>query len=319
VAVKQDEDAPIMTTITTPTFYNPERVGELYEPNMAAAYEEGQRIFQSPAAEDSPKVLLWLIDMQVDFVFPAPVGKLTVPGAVDDTRRVAEWIYRNAQRLTHIAASLDTHVPFQIFYPSWWRNADGQPPAPYTIISAADVKQGKWQAVTEPDWSERYVETLEQVGKKELMIWPFHCMEGTVGRSLVPALAEAIMFHSAARKAQPTFLPKGTLAHTEFYSVVEPEVKLPDHPQGRLNTAFLDMVGGFDLIYIAGEARSHCVLETTSSYIRYFNDQPEQIAKLRYIDDAASCIVGFEESTAQHMQTFIERGMKLVNSADAIG
>jgi nicotinamidase/pyrazinamidase len=305
--------------MVAPASFNLNRVGTIYDPDFQAAYEAGLNDFQKPATQDSPRVLLWLIDVQVDFVFPAPTGRLTVPGAVEDTQRTIDWIYRNVHQVTQIAASLDTHTPFQIFYPSWWKNAQGQHPAPYSVISADDVRKGIWNPVTEPVWSIKYLDELEQHGKKQLMIWPFHCMEGTTGRALVPALSEAMMYHSGARLAQPTYLTKGTIAHTEFYSVVEPEVKFPKHPEGGLNTRFLDMVARFDLIYVAGQARSHCVLETMNSIMRHFASQPDIIRKLRFLDDCTSSIPGFEATTETTIQRFVQQGMKLVKSGDAIG
>jgi nicotinamidase-related amidase len=294
-------------------------VGQIYEPDFQNAYERGLADFKAPASQDSPRVLAWLIDVQVDFVFPAPTGRLTVPGAVDDTRRTLEWIYRNVHQITQIAASLDTHTPFQIFYPSWWKNRQGEHPAPFTVITADDVRQGIWQPVNEPVWSIRYLEELERDGKKQLMIWPFHCMEGTTGRALVPALSEAVMYHSGARMAQPTYLTKGTIAHTEFYSVVEPEVKYSKHPEGGLNTRFLDMIAKFDLIYVAGQARSHCVLETMNSVMRHFAAQPDIIRKLRFLDDCTSSIPGFEKATEAAINQFVAKGMRLVKASDPIG
>lgn len=302
-----------------PAVYDPTRIGQIYEPDFQSAYERGLADFKSPASQDSPRVLAWLIDVQVDFVFPAPTGRLTVPGAVDDTRRTIEWIYHNVHNITQIAASLDTHTPFQIFYPSWWKNRQGEHPAPFTVITSDDVRQGVWQPVTEPVWSIRYLEELEHDGKKQLMIWPFHCMEGTTGRALVPALSEAIMYHSGTRLAQPTYLTKGTIAHTEFYSVVEPEVKYSKHPEGGLNTRFLDMIAKFDLIYVAGQARSHCVLETMNSVMRHFAAQPDIIRKLRFLDDCTSSIPGFEKATETAINQFVAKGMRLVKSSDPIG
>ncbi len=301
-----------------PALYDPSKVGQIYEPNIAAFYDAGLTGFQKPASSDSPRILLWLVDVQIDFVFPAPIGNLPVPNAIDDTRRTIEWLYHNIQTVTHIAASLDTHMPFHIFYPSWWQNDKGEHPAPYTVITADEVHRGVWKAITDPEWSVYYVETLESVGKKQLMIWPFHCMEGTVGRALVPALSEAIVYHSAARMDQPTYLTKGTIAHTEFYSVVEPEVKYPNHPDGGINVKFLEIVAEFDLIYVAGQARSHCVLETMNSVMRHFANRPEVINKLRFLDDCTSSIPGFEEATEAQIAYFAKRGMQLVKSTDPI-
>lgn len=119
--------------------------------------------------------------------------------------------------------------------------------------------------------------------------------------------------------AQPTFLTKGTIAHTEFYSVVEPEVKYPKHPDGGLNTRFLEMVAQFDLIYVAGQARSHCVLETMNSVVRHFAAHPEVIRKLRFLDDCTSSIPGFGKATEAAIQQFVAKGVKLVKSTDKIG
>ncbi len=302
-----------------PTFYDPSKVGELYEPDLQRSYQAGLLDFQSPASEDRRRILLWLIDVQVDFVFPAPVGRLPVANAIEDTRRTVEWLYRNVQVVTHIAASLDTHTPLQIFYPSWWRNANGVRPAPYTVITREQVQQGLWTPVLEPDWSIHYLEALETVGKKQLMIWPFHCMEGTAGRSLVPALSEAIMVHSGARLAQPTYLAKGTTPETEFYSVVEPEVKIPGRAESGLNSGFLEHIAQFDLIYVAGQARSHCVLETMNSTLRYFNTRPDVIGKTRFLDDCTSSIAGFEKDTESRIAEFKAAGVRLVKSTDPIG
>jgi nicotinamidase-related amidase len=302
-----------------PDFYSPDKVGQLYEPDYEAAYAAGSVLFQHTAASDRTRVLLWLIDLQVDFVFPAPIGRLPVPGAVDDLRRTIEWLYRNVQQVTHISASLDTHTPFQIFYAPWWRDANGHPPAPYTVISGADVRAGRWQARFEPDWSVSYVESLESVGKKQLMIWSFHCMEGTNGRALAPALSEAILYHSAARQAPPSYISKGKIPHTEYYSVVEPEVKDLQHPEGDLNRAFLEQITPYDLIYVAGQARSHCVLETVRSVVRYFAGRPEVIRKFRFLDDCTSSITGFEKTTEPQLQEFAARGIRFVKAVDPIG
>lgn len=301
-----------------PAIYQPARVSEIYEPDLQRAYQAGVSAFQRPAHNDSPRILAWLIDMQIDFIFPAPIGRLPVPNALEDARRTIEWLYHNTHQITHIAASLDTHFPYQIFYPTWWKNASGEPPAPYTVITAEQVHHGEWIPVIEPVWSVYYVEELEKVGKKQLMIWPFHCMEGTAGRALVPALSEAIMYHSAARAAQPTYLTKGTIAQTEFYSVIEPEVKYDKHPEGTVNTHFQEFVAEFDLIYVAGQARSHCVLETMNSIHRNFADRPEIIHKLRFLDDCTSSIPGFEETTERQLQQFAANGMKLVHSTAPI-
>lgn len=303
-----------------PKFYDPNRVGHLFNPNTAAAVEEGQAAQLSRAEEDKRRVVLLLVDVQIDFVHTD--GALSVPGAVDDTRRTIEWIFNNVGQITSIAASLDSHLPIQIFFPTWWVDDSGKHPSPYTTIHSSDVRAGRWKPLYEQQWSVEYVEKLESRSKKELMIWPYHTLIGTLGHNLTPSLYEAIAYHSAARQAQPTFLAKGMIPKTEHYSMIEPEVKVPNHPIGEINTQFLDMLARHDLIYIAGQAKSHCVLETTASIMRYFGRQPEIISRLRVLKDCTSSVahpeIDFDTMANQVFRQYEAEGLTLISTQDKI-
>lgn len=303
-----------------PDFYTPENVGTLEPPNTLAAIQAGQAVRLPPADDDELRVILLLVDPQVDFIHEA--GALAVPGAIDDTQRTIAWIFEHVSELTAIAASLDSHLPLQIFYSTWWVNPQGKHPQPYTEITSHDVDQNRWQPVFEPEWSRQYVHRLEQQAKKALMIWPYHTMIGTPGHSISPALYEAIAYHSAARETRPRFLQKGTIAKTEHYSLLEPEVKVPDEPQGDLNEDFLNMLVSYDLIYIAGQAKSHCVLETLNSVMRHFEGQPDQIAKWRLLTDCMSSVVhpevDFERIANETFSNYADAGLTLVTSRDLI-
>lgn len=307
-------------TTTIPAFYNPAKVNQLYLPDVASAAAAGQKAGLPPANKDSRRVMLLLVDPQIDFIFPE--GSLCVPGAVEDTRRTIEWIYRNAGELTSVAASLDSHTTFQIFYPTWWGNDKGEHPAPFTPITSDDIKKGIWRPLVDPAWSLQYVEKLEKGGKYSLMIWPYHTMIGTPGQSLVPALSEAIMYHSAARNAQPTWLLKGSIPQTENYSILEPEVKVATHPLGGLNSAFLDLLGKYDLVYVAGQAKSHCVLSTMRSIMQYFANQAHVISKLRFLMDCTSSVqhsaIDFDTLANNELHEMAKQGMRLVTSSDPL-
>ncbi len=303
-----------------PDFYNARRVGELYIPNTSGAVDSGRSAGLGRSDEDETRIILLLVDIQVDFVHVD--GALSVPGAVEDTRRTIEWIYENAGRLTTIAASLDSHVPLQIFSPTWWADANGRHPDPFTVISSDDVAQGAWTPLYEQGWSHTYVQQLEDAARKQLMIWPYHTLIGTPGHSLTPALYEAITYHTAARQSQPVFLSKGSLPETEHYSIMEPEVKLPNMKHGGLNMDFLDMLAGYDRVYIAGQAKSHCVLETTTSMMRYFANTPEIISKLYFLRDCTSSVahpeIDFDAIADETLQRYAEQGLQLVSSQDGI-
>lgn len=304
-----------------PNFYNTAQVGKLYIPNTAMAVQQGRAAQLTPADRDQRRIILLLVDPQVDFIHTD--GALSVPGAVEDARRTIEWLYAHTQSLTAIAASLDSHIPTQIFYPTWWITAEGAHPDPFTAITGADVDSGRWQPVYEPEWSRHYVHTLEQQAKKALMIWPYHTMLGTPGHSITPALYEAITYHAAARQSRPTFLNKGMIPQTEHYSLLEPEVKASHEPQGDLNRDFLAMLATYDLIYVAGQAKSHCVLETIASVMRHYRKNPDEIAKWRLLTDCMSSVahpeIDFEALAKEAFVQYAAQGLTLVTSQDPLG
>ncbi len=303
-----------------PDFYHRDRVGQLYAPDMVAVINQGRAAGLPTAAADTERVLLVLVDAQVDFIHAD--GTLSVPGAIDDTRRTIDWLFHNIRRITTIAASLDSHLPIQIFFPTWWVDAEGRHPDPYTSINGDDVHSRRWRPLYDHDGSVEYVDLLAEQAKKELMIWPYHTLIGTTGHSLTPALYEAVAYHSAARRAQPVFLPKGSIPRTEHYSILQPEVKVTDDPQGGLNTAFLEQIASYDSVYIAGQAKSHCVLETVTSMMRYFAERPEVIGRLHLLTDCTSSVahpvIDFDALANATLARYEAHGLKLVTSADPL-
>ncbi len=305
--------------MTFPSFYDPSLVGTYYEPRTLEAVAAGKATVTPAASQDEPRVLLLLVDPQVDFIHTD--GSLCVPGAVEDTRRTIEWLLVNLERVTSIVASLDTHTPLQIFYPTWWVDRDGNHPGPFTPIAAEQVEAGGWIPTVEPEWSLNYVQQLEERAKKTLMIWPYHTMVGTPGHAITPALYEAIVFHAAARNSQPTFIAKGSIPKTEHYSILEPEVKVPEVPLGGINQPLLDMIATYDVIYIAGQAKSHCVLETVTSLVRYFGERnPEFITRWRLLEDCMSSVahpeIDFEALADEQLSRFEQLGLQRVRSSD---
>lgn len=301
-----------------PTFYEPRRVGSLYAPRVLEATLAGRQAQLTPAEQDQQRIALLLIDAQVDFIHPD--GALSVPGAVEDTQRIIEWIFRHADRLTTLAASLDSHLPIQIFSPAWWVNRSGEHPMPFTVITHQDVASGVWTALYEPDWSLDYTRLLEAQARKQLMIWPYHTLIGTPGHAITPALYEAIAYHASARSTPPIFLHKGSEPRTEHYSILEPEVKLPDQPQA-FNSEFLAKLAAHDLIYVAGQAKSHCVMETLTSIMR--TGDSAIISKLRVLTDAMSSVahpeIDFDQLANDQLSAYSRAGLQLVTTSDPIG
>ena len=132
-----------------PPHYDPERVGEIwsvpYEQRAAAALEWAQTHAILPAARDSFKTALLIIDAQNTFCIPGFelfVGGRSGMGAVEDNRRLCEFIYRNLSQLTHITATLDTHQAMQIFHALLLVDEQGRHPAPQARCSGISGSNG---------------------------------------------------------------------------------------------------------------------------------------------------------------------------------
>lgn len=66
-------------------------------------------------------------------------GTLGVPGANEDSIKIAELIRENIDSLDEIYVTLDTHMTYHIAHPSFWKDKNGDPPKPFTIISKDEV------------------------------------------------------------------------------------------------------------------------------------------------------------------------------------
>lgn len=304
-----------------PSYYASDQVDKLYIPNTALAMEEGRRAGWSPASRDRTKIALLIVDAQGDFVWTK--GSLSVPGSVGDIDRLIRLIYREGSRITTIVPTIDMHVPFMIFFPTWWTDRNGKQPDPYTVITADDVLQkGVWKAVVDPSWSHSYVAKLAKAGKKQLMIWPYHCITSTPGFCLVPPLSEAISFFAQARHSQPRFVYKGQIPQTEFYSPLRPEVDVPGVPNGTINTPILNVLAEHDQIWVTGEAKSHCVLEAMATLTDYFGaNQPEVLRRIFFLMDCTSSVqhpaVDFEAIAETELKRMSKDfGVNLVKSTD---
>ena len=253
--------------------------------------------YLAPSSGDKEKTMLLCIDVQQDFM---DGGALGVPGANDDTRRLTRFIYDNLEKITNIAVSLDTHSPFQIFHPCWWVDGNGDNPPPFTAITLFDIDAGKWRAVTEPQKSREYVANLEKSGRKVLIVWTYHCLQGTNGHALESNFANMIYFHSVARKSAVTMSVKGQEPLSEMYGIIKPEYSAG----GYVNNDVLGLIDRFDKVIIAGEAKSHCVLESVRQILDNFEDTRDVAGKIILLVDCMSSIPGFEKTTEEEFERF---------------
>src|SRR5258707_5830418 len=140
---------PMTTTkpLPLPAFFDPRRAAEWsYRPDAASLAAAATRWRAQhairPAAADERRVHLLLIDVQKDFCFPE--GTLYVAGrsgtgAIDDSRRIAELIYRNLGVLTDVTTTMDTQLAYQIFFPTFWLDTAAQPLTDHRLVPSAEV------------------------------------------------------------------------------------------------------------------------------------------------------------------------------------
>jgi nicotinamidase-related amidase len=333
-----------MRELPLPPHFEPSRVGEVWRvPYEERAHEAPAWADQhglTPAAEDSFRLCLLAVDVQNTFCIPGFelfVAGRSGTGAVDDNRRLCEFVYRNLGTITQIFPSLDTHHAMQVFHAIWLVDEQGNHPAPYTLVSAADVDSGRWRmnlAVADvlgidPDYAERhlahYTRRLAEGGKYDLTIWPYHAMLGGIGHALVAAVEEAVFFHTIARRSQPEFQAKGDNPLTEHYSMLGPEVT--EGPDGdRLatrNTELIDKLLTFDAVVVAGQAKSHCMAWTIDDLLE---DEAagERLAERTYLlEDCTSPVVvpgviDYTDQANAAFERYAAAGMHVVRSTDPI-
>jgi nicotinamidase-related amidase len=331
--------------LTIPPHFDPQRVGEVwrvpYEERAQEAEQWAREHELGPAAEDAPRICLVAVDVQNTFCVPGFelfVGGRSGTGAVDDNRRLCEFLYRNLDAVSQIVPTLDTHQAMQVFHAIWLVDGEGRHPEPYTLVSAEDVEAGRWQvdpAVAESlgldlDYARRhllhYTRALEASGKYNLTIWPYHAMLGGIGHALVSAVEEAIFFHTIARRSQPDFQPKGRSPLTEHYSVLGPEVtRGPDgEPLGERNAPLLAQLLAFDAVVIAGQAKSHCVAWTIDDLLGSPALREGGLAEKVYLlEDCTSPVVvpgavDYTDEADAAFTRFASAGMHVVRSAEPI-
>jgi nicotinamidase-related amidase len=333
-----------MRELPVPAHFDPARVGTVwrvpYEERAAEAPAWADRHGVSPASDDSLRICLLAVDVQNTFCVPdfeLFVAGRSGTGAVDDNRRLCEFVYRNLGTITQIFPSLDTHDAMQVFHAIWLVDEHGDHPAPYTLVSAEEVASGRWrvnEAVADAlgidvEYAKRhlahYTRRLAEGGKYDLTIWPYHAMLGGIGHALVSAVEEAIFFHGIARHSRPEFHVKGDNPLTEHYSMLGPEVtEGPDGDRlGAKNTRLIENLLSFDAVVVAGQAKSHCMAWTIDDLLED-DDVRERLAERTYLlEDCTSPVVvpgvvDYTDEADAAFERYAAAGMHVVRSTDPI-
>lgn len=294
-----------------------------YDPGHASLFgyrPDAQKLFEAatsfrrehhilPAACDLRRNHLVLIDAQRDFCFPEGtlyVGGRSGRGALEDNHRIASFVYENLAVISEITCTLDSHLPFQIFFAPFWVDRAGAPLTPHRTISVDEIRAGAVRpnpdataasGAPDLDWLTKqvlfYCESLAKAGRYVLYLWPPHVLVGGDGHALVGVIQEARLFHAYARGARNGVEIKGMHPLTENYSVFAPEVLLT-HDGASLasrNGALIDSLLQEDRLIIAGQASSHCVKSSIDDLLEAIQRKHPQLAQRVYVvEDAMSAV-----------------------------
>ncbi|UFX42152.1 hypothetical protein HAP47_0023110 [Bradyrhizobium sp. 41S5] len=265
------------------------------------------------------KADLVIIDPQNDFMDQKGAA-LPVTGAVADMTRVAGVVKRIGRRLNDIHVTLDSHRVIDVAHPAFWRGQDGKHPAPFTMITLADIKTGMWEPRNQA-YRQRmldYTAALDAAGKFILMIWPEHCIIGSWGHNVVDVLRDELAAWERDNFATIDFVTKGTNTFTEHYGALMAEVPDPADPSTQLNGGFLSVLQDADVIGIAGEASSHCVATTIRQIVDNIGD--DHLRKIHILTDCMSPVPqtpggpDFPAIAQQFLKDMQARGLVLTTS-----
>jgi len=278
-----------------------------------------------------PAIHLLIVDPQNDFcdLPPAwcPADPLTgtalapalpVAGAHADLLRVAGLIRAAGPALAGITVTLDSHQRLDIAHPGFWQRGDGGAVAPFTPITASEVRAGVFRPRDGAALVRTlaYLDELEARGRYTLMVWPVHCEIGTWGHDVHAAVRAAYGEWEERTLRSVRKVTKGENPWTEHYSAVQAEVPMEDDPRTQLDTALLAELDRADWLLVAGEAGSHCVRATTEHIAANLpGGRPERIVLLT---DCMSPVGGFEAAQAAFLEDMRRLGVRLADAGTVL-
>lgn len=260
------------------------------------------------------KSVLLVIDAQNDF-HDIPGATLSVPGSSKDTARIADFIKKVDP--STIFSSLDSHYSLDISHPAWWEDSTGKPVGVFTLITADDIRNGKYIPRIDPSRSLKYVEALEANGEFSHFIWPEHCLIGTPGHALLPIYFDAIREWQNRNLKWVNFINKGVNPYTEHFGIFRANVPLSEDPSTQVNQGVFQTLNAHDVVYLAGQARTHCVANSLRQMLQI---APQLASKIVVLEDCMSNVAGLPTDFYNYVDSIyadaVKQGVRVEKSTN---
>lgn len=264
------------------------------------------------------RIRLLVIDPQNDFM-DIPGAALPVPGASADMTRLAEFVDAMQSRIDDLVVTLDSHATVGIERTTFWVGADGAAVAPFTEISAADARSGRFtpRNASLRQEATQYLRALESSSARKLIVWPVHCVLGTWGHNIHARLANSIADWEYASACICDKVLKGLNTMTEQYSAFRAEVPRADDQRTHNNAALMArLADGPEELLVAGEALSHCVAASGEDMLAQM--PPARLRRTVFLTDCMSPVSGFESVGGKFLRQLRDHGVRTMTSLEAI-
>lgn len=252
---------------------------------------------------------------------------LAVPGGNADMTRLAAFIRQAGSALNDITVTMDSHPYVAIERTTFWLDASGNEVAPFTQITAQNVKDGVYRVrggnriepVSQKPLTERVIDLLTRLegeGRYTLMVWPVHCVTGTWGANIHSVIAAELATWELQAPWPVRKVQKGEYPLAEHYGVFEAETPIFEVPSTRFNADLhFKLTFGVDLLFVAGEASSHCVAASVDQMVKARHGDAEGIVLLT---DCMSPVAGFEQHAADFLARSAAAGAQLMTAKQAL-
>ncbi len=250
--------------------------------------------------------ILIIIDGQNCFMF-LPGAPLPVVGSIEDMTRLVRFIQLYGKYIETIICSMDTHPRDHVSHPERWVDAEGSHPTTFTVITYEDCVAGTWRATNPEDqaWQIEYVRLLE----RPHVIWPVHGQKPTWEWQMYHDLALELDGRSNVR-----YVEKGMHRDVEQFGIFGAEVPFLGAPETDINQALIAEIDAYDRVIFAGEAASHCVMDSVKQFLEHMPSQdPTKVVLLK---DCMSPVTGFEQLATDWLEEMDAIGVQAVNSTD---